>query len=367
MSSSPEEKDWTDRSAAVREGEELKLSALRQWLDEHMPGGCTENLELEQFKKGYSNLTYLLKAGDQAWVLRRPPFGSAVKSAHDMGREFRVLSALQPVYSRAPKPLLYCDDERVIGAPFYVMQKVEGVILRPRMPEAMHPAPQQMAAIADSLIHSLVELHEVDVEAAGLRDFGKAEGYVKRQVEGWMRRYEAAKTAELPDMDRAGRWLVAHMPSESGVSLIHNDFKYDNLVLDPRDWTRIIAVLDWEMATVGDPLMDLGTSLAYWVHPGDPPVMQQMALSPTVLPGNPSRAEVVQRYAQLSGRDPGNGLFYYVFGLYKIAVIVQQIFARYQRGLTRDERFASLGFVVQSCAASAAQALDKGRIDDLWA
>ncbi len=364
MSPSHPEPDFLDRAASVREGEELDQDRLRHWLSERMP--LEGEMELKQYPKGYSNLTYGLRLGDHEYILRRPPFGSKVATAHDMGREYRVLAALHPVYAKAPRPLLFCDDPEVIGAPFYLMERVEGVILRPRMPRAMHPSPETMAGIANALMDSLVELHAVDVAAAGLSDFGKPEGYVRRQVEGWIGRYEASKTDDVPAMERAARWLVGHMPGESGVSLIHNDFKYDNLVLDPDDWTRVRAVLDWEMATLGDPLMDLGTTLAYWVHPGDPPPMQQMALSPTVLPGNPSREELWNRYAERSGRHAGNGVFYYVYGLYKVAVIVQQIYARYKRGLTRDDRFANLNLVVQGCAASAALALDKGRMDRLW-
>jgi len=400
--------DFRDKAGAVRSGEELDVAALEAWMKTQpaFSGQLAEAvsgiglLEVQQFKKGYSNLTYLVRAklaadsaadlaadsaadaADDAavnaavdlaadarsreWVLRRPPFGSSVKTAHDMGREYRVLSALQAVYPKVPRVLAYCEDPGVLGAPFYVMEKVEGVILRPNMPEAMHPSPETMHNIAYALVDSLAELHAVDTRAAGLAEFGRPEGYVQRQVEGWIKRYQAAKTVDLPDMERAAQWLVANKPESSGVSLIHNDFKYDNLVLNPADWTDVVAVLDWEMATIGDPLMDVGTTLGYWVHPGDPAPMRMMALSPTVLPGNPSRAEVLDRYAAATGRNPGNGVFYYVYGLYKIAVIVQQIYARYQRGLTRDERFASLGFVVQSCAASAALAIDKGRIDQLW-
>ncbi len=366
MSANTGDLGWIDRAGMVREGEEFDLERLRIWLSRYLPGDFDEEIGVEQFPKGYSNLTYLLRSGNKSFVLRRPPFGSTVKTAHDMGREFRVLSALQPVYDKTPAPLAYCEDSDVIGAPFYIMEKVEGVILRPNMPKEMHPSPETMAGIARSLVDSLVELHAVDVQAAGLAQFGKAQGYVRRQVEGWIGRYQTAKTDEIPGMDKAAGWLAGHLPAESGASLIHNDFKYDNLVLDPTDWTNVRAVLDWEMATVGDPLMDLGTTLGYWVHPGDPLPMRQMALSPTVLPGNPSRQEIVEWYAMATGRNPGNGVFYYVYGLYKIAVIVQQIYARYQRGLTRDERFAMLGFVVQSCAASAALAIDKGRIDRLW-
>jgi aminoglycoside phosphotransferase (APT) family kinase protein len=299
-------------------------------------------------------------------VLRRPPFGANIKSAHDMAREYQILSRLYPVWDKVPRPVLYCDDEAVIGAPFYLMERVNGVILRPRMPEEMIPPPAIMAGIADGLIDTLVELHALDYRAAGLADFGRPEGYVERQIKGWTQRYHRAKTDEIPEMEQVAEWLNVHVPVESTASIIHNDYKYDNLVLDADDWTRVIAVLDWEMATLGDPLMDLGTSIAYWVDPGDPEVMQQLRLSPTNLPGNPSRAEVVERYAARSGRDVSNIVFYYTYGLFKVAVIVQQIYYRYRKGHTKDPRFANLNFAVQMCGTFAWQAVQKKRIDNLF-
>ena len=322
--------------------------------------------EIEQFPRGFSNLTYLLRSGSRELVLRRPPIGAAIKSAHDMGREHRILSRLGGVYDKAPTPLVFCDDPGVMGAPFYIMQRVEGVILRPRMPAAMHPPPDRMAAIAGSLIETLAELHAVDIEAAGLGELGRPEGYVRRQIDGWIGRYEKSRTDDIPEMTEVAGWLDAQEPAESGASLIHNDFKYDNLVLDPVDGTRVIAVLDWEMATVGDPLMDLGTTLGYWVDPEDPPELRQLALSPTLLPGNPTRAELVERYAAASGREVGDPVFYYVYGLFKIAVIVQQIYSRYRQGHTRDPRFARLIEGVRVCSRMALQAATLGRIDRLF-
>lgn len=357
--------NWTDQPSSIRRGEELDLESLGAYLSRHLPD-AEGDLIVEQFPRGYSNLTYLLRLGERQLVLRRPPFGAKIKTAHDMSREFRILSHLIRVYDKAPEALLYCGDETVIGAPFYVMERVEGVILRPKMPAEMHPDPATMAGIADGLVDTLVELHAVDYEAAGLADLGKPQGYVERQVHGWTQRYFNAKTDEVPDLEKTAAWLAAHLPPESGVALIHNDFKYDNLVLDPQDWTRVIAVLDWEMATIGDPLMDLGTSIGYWINPSDPEIMHQFQLSPTTLPGNPSRGEVVERYARLSGRDLGHVVFYYAFGLFKIAVIIQQIYYRYQKGHTQDARFATLHFGVQMCGTTAWQAIQKNRIDDLF-
>ena len=346
-----------DTATSVRQGEELSLERLEPFLKERL--GLTDKLEVLQFPSGFSNLTYLLSSGDKAFVLRRPPFGAAIKSAHDMGREFKVLSKLHPVYAKAPKPLLYSEDDRLIGAPFYLMERVEGVILRGRMPKEQHPNPALMQTIAHSLIDALVELHQIDVDEAGLGDLGKAEGYVERQITGWTKRYKAAQTDDIASIDRAALWLKETMPQASGGSLIHNDFKYDNVVLSEADQTTIIAVLDWEMCTIGDPLLDLGTSLGYWVEANDPPILQQLGLSPTALPGNPSRSDLVDRYEIKSGREVKDRVFYYVYGLFKVAVIVQQIYTRYQQGLTNDERFAGLIQAVKACGQMAESAIEK--------
>ena len=349
-----------DQPKAVRPGEALEPTRLEPYLREHL--NLTGELKVRQFPSGFSNLTYLLELGDTPLVLRRPPFGANIKSAHDMGREYRVLSHLHPVYDKAPKPLLYCEDASVIGAPFYVMERVEGVILRGTMPKENTPAPEVMRGVATALIDALAELHAVDLGAAGLRDFGRPEGYVARQIRGWTERYKAAQTDDVPTIDAAAGWLEQTMPPESGASLVHNDFKYDNVVLAPHDPTRITAVLDWEMATVGDPLMDVGTSLGYWTQADDPPAMRRLRLSPTALPGNPTRAEVLEQYERSSGRNVPNPVFYYVYGLFKIAVILQQIYARYKKGLTKDERFAGLIQAVRACGEMAERAVDRGSV-----
>lgn len=353
-----------DRAAPVRSGEEIDSARLSEYLGAHLD--LPRAIAIEQFPSGFSNLTYLLRCGEAEYVLRRPPFGSKVKTAHDMGREFRVLSALAPVYPKAPRPFLACDDPSVIGAPFYVMERVRGVILRPQMSAESAPPAAAMARAADALIDTLVELHAVDVSAVGLDGFGKPKGYIGRQVAGWSQRYSRAATDAVPAMERVAEWLAENQPSESKPALIHNDFKYDNLVLDPGDFGQVRAVLDWEMATVGDPLMDLGAALGYWVDSDDPPVLRQLRLSPTDLPGNPSRQAVAKAYAERSGRDLGDLVFYYAFGLFKIAVIAQQIYYRYVKGLTQDHRFAVLIEGVRACAESADRAIERGRIDRLY-
>lgn len=351
-----------DQPTGVRKGEEVDIAALEAYVRTHLAvaGGP---FVVEQFPSGFSNLTYLIRLGNRELVLRRPPFGADIKSAHDMGREFRVLSGLIKVYEKVPAPLLYCDDSSIIGAPFYVMERVKGVILRRQPPKGLSLTPDIMRGLSETFVDTFVALHQVDVAATGLADFGRPEGYIERQISGWRRRYKNAVTDDVPEMEQVGTWLDENMPGESGAALVHNDFKYDNLVLDPEDLTKIIAVLDWEMATVGDPLMDLGTTLAYWSEQGDPGEMTMFGL--THLAGNLNRQQVVERYAAKSGAEIRDPLFYYVYGLYKLAVIVQQIYARYKKGLTQDSRFAGLIHLVRACATMATRALDKNRIYEL--
>jgi len=351
-----------DQARGVRQGEELDTGKLEAYLTEHIPG-LAGSLVVEQFPRGYSNLTYLIRVGERELVLRRPPFGANIRSAHDMGREYRILSHLITAYPKVPRALVYCDDPSVLGAPFYAMERVTGVILRADPPAGMAIAPDEMRRISDAFVDNFAAIHAVDYRAVGLGDLGRPEGYVERQVTGWIGRYEKAKTDGIPALDRTARWLMERRPGESGAALIHNDYKYDNVALDPAGLSTIRAVLDWEMATVGDPLMDLGTTLGYWVQPDDAPALRAMRFGCTTLPGNPTRAELVERYARRSGRDVSDVVFYYVFGLYKIAVISQQIYARYVQGLTRDERFGRLIHAIRAIGDTAAAAIDKNRID----
>ena len=353
-----------DATRPPRSGEEIDAGPLRDWLAAHVPdlAGCDEPLVIEQFPGGHSNLTYLVRCGARELVLRRPPFGSKVKTAHDMGREHRILSRLWTVYPKAPRAFAACDDLSVIGAPFYVMERVRGVILRhQKLPPGMELPPETMRRLSEAAVDGLAELHAVDFAAAGRGDLGRPQGYVERQVNGWHERWRNSRTDDIPDVDRAFAWLTGHLPPESGVALIHNDYKYDNLVLAP-DLSRIVAVLDWEMTTVGDPLMDLGTSLGYWIDPNDDPGLRMLPAGPTTLPGNLTRAEVAERYAERSGRDLSRILFHYVYGLLKISVIAQQIYYRYQQGLTHDERFAGLIGAVRLFGRQAAGAIERGRI-----
>jgi aminoglycoside phosphotransferase (APT) family kinase protein len=341
----------------------LDLDALGAWLAAR---GLVGTLEVAQFPGGFSNLTYLVRVGDAEVVLRRPPPGASARGGHDMARECRLLERLAPVYPKAPRPIACCDDASVLGAPFYVMERVRGVVLRGAPPPEQSPPPDVVRTLSGRLVDDLAALHAIDAFAAGLADLGRPDGYVERQVRGWAERWARASTGDAPAMDRVAAWLDANRPTESGASIVHNDFKYDNVVLDPADLTRVVAVLDWEMATLGDPLMDLGTSLAYWIDPDDPPDLLGASLrNPTSLPGNLSRAEVVARYEASSGRPVERPEFHYAFGLFKVGVIAQQIYARYARGLATDARFAALADAVLGVSRLAERAIALRRVDRL--
>jgi aminoglycoside phosphotransferase (APT) family kinase protein len=286
--------------------------------------------------------------GAREMVLRRPPFGSKVKTAHDMGREFRVLSKLHDVYAPAPKVLLYCDDEFVLGAPFYLMEPIAGIIIRRGVPAGLDLSAPVARKLSESFIDNLALLHGLDYAAIGLSDLGKPQGYLERQVRGWIERYHGAKTHEFAGIKTIFAWLHERMPSTSEATLIHNDYKYDNVVLDARDLTKIVGVLDWEMCTIGDPLSDLGSALAYWIERGDPKDLEGIHWAPTNAPGTLTRAQLVERYAAKTGRDVSNISYYLAFAYFKIAVIVQQIYFRYQQGLTKDERFATMPTIVET-------------------
>jgi len=353
-----------DRPSAVRAGEEIDVARLESFLAEVVPG-LQGPLIVEQFPRGFSNLTYLVSGGGgPEMVLRRPPRGAAIKGAHDMVREHRILAALAPVYARAPRPIALCEDVSLLGAPFFVMERVRGIIPRGAAADAL--SEDERRAVSESLVDALAELHALDARSGPLAALGHAEGYVERQVKGWTARWQAARTSDLPDMERVAAWLDAHRPAAGTATLVHNDFKHDNVVLDPVRPGRIRAVLDWEMATVGDPLMDLGTSLAYWIEAADPPAWRATRfVEITSQPGSLSRAQVVERYARASGRDVSAVAFYYAFGLFKVAVIAQQIYARFRQGHTSDPRFARLDAAVAACAGTAVRAIERGRIDGL--
>jgi aminoglycoside phosphotransferase (APT) family kinase protein len=351
--------DVVDAARAVRAGEEVDAHALERFFAAHLPELAGQPIEVQQFPGGHSNLTYLLRVGDREVVMRRPPFGTKVKSAHDMGREHRILSALSKSYPLAPKPLAYCEDDSVLGAPFYVMERVRGVILRKNLPPELGFDAARLRTLNERVVDALADLHALDYRALGLSDLGKPEGYVQRQVEGWSKRYVGSQTDDVPVVEQVAKWLDTQRPADSGAALIHNDFKFDNMVLDSADPTRIVGILDWEMSTIGDPLMDLGTLLSYWVQADDDPMMQYFRSGPSDAPGALTRQEMVERYSARTGRQVDKPHFYYVFGLFKTAVVLQQIYYRYRQGLTKDERFSMFGAGVQALCEQAARAIER--------
>ncbi len=353
--------DWLDAPRPPREGETLDLTKLGPYLAEHLEE-VREPLVVEQFPSGFSNLTYLLRAGSTELVLRRPPFGNRVKTAHDMGREYRVLLGLSAVYPPAPKPYLYCEDVSVLGAPFYVMERCRGIVLRRELPSGMTLSPVLARLLCESFVDNLARLHTLDYESAGLAELGKPEGYVERQVRGWAKRYQKAQTDSWPELDQVAAWLHQEMSVETGAGVVHNDYKYDNLVLDPSNLTRILAVLDWEMCTLGDPLMDLGTTLAYWTQADDDPRWRAAGFGPTSLPGSFTRRQLAERYAERTGFDTSNLTFYFCYGLFKLAVVVQQIYYRYFKGHTKDPRFAELNQMVGILGHVAARAIERDEV-----
>ncbi len=350
----------------VLAGEELQEEKLKQYLfEQQLINSATSAINVRQFYNGYSNLTYLLKIEEKEYVLRRPPF-SAPKRGHDMGREFKVLHNLHGVFDKSPKVYVHCEDRDIIGAPFYIMEKVDGIILTAKEAGELNISPSEFITIADTWLDTFVELHQLDYEAASLGNLGKPQGYVERQVTNWGRQYLAAATEEVAAAHKVMAWMEEHQPKKYLYSLIHNDFKYDNVVFSDNRWTNVAAILDWEMCTLGDPLMDLGTSLGYWITSEDADFVKHGLPSPTMMPGNPSRTEIVHQYALKSGRNVDHLTFYFAYGLFKIAVIAQQIYYRFKHGHTSDKRFASLNKTAALCCETAWQAIQKNKIDHLY-
>ena len=335
----------TDRGGAVRAGEELDIAAVDAWL--RAQGVALEGTpQVTQFGGGASNWTYRLQYPNRDLILRRPPAGTKAKSAHDMGREYLVQSALKPHYPAVPEMVALCKDAAVIGSDFYVMDRIDGLIPRANLPRGVTLDAAQTRTLCTNVIDKLIELHRVDYRAAGLGSLGKGAGYSRRQVEGWSERYLKAKTWNVPSFKRVRDWLHANIPDDVATCVIHNDWRFDNVVLAPDDPTRVIGVLDWEMATLGDPLMDLGSALAYWVQADDGAFMRSTRRQPTHLPGMLTRREVVDYYLQRSGLATPNWKFYEVFGLFRLAAIIQQIYYRYHHGQTRNPAFKRFWLLV---------------------
>jgi aminoglycoside phosphotransferase (APT) family kinase protein len=330
----------TDQSTPIRAGEELDVGIIDAYLKAHIDGLSGTPI-MSQFPGGASNLTYLLQYPERELVLRRPPFGHKAKSAHDMGREYRILNQLNSGFPYCPKAYVHCTDESVIGSEFYVMQRVNGIILRADLPSELNFDAKQTRQLCESFIDKLVELHQVDYNACGLGDLGKPQGYVQRQISGWSDRYEKALTPDAPLWTEVKAWLNAKMPADHPrASIVHNDYRFDNVLLDPNNPQQIIGVLDWELTTLGDPLMDLGNSLAYWIEASDPAPVQLMRRQPSNAPGMLTRQEFADYYAERAGIKIDCIDFYYCYGLFRLAGIVQQIYYRFYHGQTQDKRFA---------------------------
>ncbi|MCQ4272806.1 phosphotransferase family protein [Pseudomonas kuykendallii] len=352
----------TDQSTGIRDGEELDAAAIDAYLKTQIPG-LDGTPRISQFPGGASNLTYLLEYPGQEFVLRRPPFGHKAKSAHDMGREFRILNLLRDDFPYCPKAYVHCVDESVIGAEFYVMERVKGIILRADLPAELNLDETRTRALCKSFIDKLVDLHNVDYQACGLGDLGKPEGYVQRQIGGWSDRYEKALTPDAPSWEPVKAWLKDKMPADHPKpGIVHNDYRFDNVILDPNDPMRIIGVLDWELTTIGDPLMDLGNTLAYWIEAGDPAPVQLMRRQPSNAPGMLTRQEFVDYYAERAGIDIPSFDFYYTYGLFRLAGIVQQIYYRFYHGQTQDKRFAQFVQMNKLLEHMSLQVIGKSRL-----
>lgn len=332
-----------DAAGKVRTGEEVDLARVSLYLRAaglHLEG----EPQLKQYPGGASNLTYLLSYGNRELILRRPPFGHIAKSAHDVVREARIMQMLKPVYPAVPTVNAICEDIDVIGAPFYVMERLVGVIPRQDLPPALGLDEASTRQLCLNVLDKLIDLHMLDARAAGLDTLGKGEGYVARQIEGWNKRFRAARTDDVSDFESVMQWLFDKQPrQEVAIRLIHNDFRFDNVVLDVKDPMKVIGVLDWEMATMGDPLMDLGSSLAYWVQADDDPFMLGSRRQPTNAPGMLTRREVIEYYGQRTGWSVANFDFYEVYGLFRLAGIIQQIYKRFKEGNARNPVFATFG------------------------
>ena len=349
-------------SIEIRAGEELDTATLDRYLRKRLAAQCSEfdptlPIKIEQFPGGHSNLTYLIRYGDQEFVLRRPPVGPVAPTAHDMPREYKLLSVINPQFPLAPRPVLLCEDVSILGVPFYLMERRHGFIVRFKVPDQIGENPGLRRRLSETIVDTLVALHAVDIQATGIVNIGKPEGFVTRQVHGWADRWQRSKTGELPSMDQVIQWLADRIPCDSGsATMVHNDFKLDNLMLADDEPSRVVAVLDWEMCTVGDPLVDVGLALTYWTMQGGSKGAANQNSSLRALtsgPGWMTREEIIERYETKTGRDLSRIAFYETFARFKVAVVIQQIYFRYVRGQTHDERFRNFDELVRALTAEA--------------
>jgi aminoglycoside phosphotransferase (APT) family kinase protein len=349
-------------SASVRAGEELDVGALDRYLQTELAiesSGFepTAAIDITQFPGGHSNLTYSIRYGDRELVLRRPPIGPVAPTAHDMPREYKLLSVINPHFPLAPKPLLLCEDTSIIGVPFYLMERRRGLIVRFKVPVEIGENLTLRRRLSESVIDTLAALHAVDIHSTGIVQIGKPVGFVTRQVHGWADRWQRSKTGELAEMDQVIAWLIDRIPVDKDVNatIVHNDFKLDNIMLDADDPSRVVAVLDWEMCTVGDPLVDVGLFLSYWTMKGASGEADRNGSLRAVTngPGWMTREEIIERYERQTGRDLTRIVFYETFARFKVAVVIQQIYFRYVQGQTRDERFRNFDRLVRELSREA--------------
>jgi len=329
---------FIDRPKAILSGEELPIDSINNWLGENIDG-LHGKPGVTQFSGGASNWTYCLTYPDRELILRRAPKGTKAKGAHNMAREFHLQAALKPVYNYVPNMLALCEDEQVLGADFCVMEKLTGRYSTKKPAKGLSTSAESNHALCTAMLDSLIELHNVDHVRAGLNTLAKGEGYIDRQISGWSDRFQRAKTWNVPSGQKVIRWLEDNKPKSETICITHNDFRFDNLVLNPNNLSNILGVLDWELATLGDPLMDLGNSLAYWVEQEDDFLAQSIRRQPTHLPGMFTRQEVINYYCEKRSVDIDDFRFYQIYGLFRLAGIVQQIYYRYYHKQTRNPAF----------------------------
>ncbi|KZS42990.1 aminoglycoside phosphotransferase [Aquimarina aggregata] len=341
-----------DLEKEQRSGEELDLQKLLPWIKKNIPT-INDQPTVTQFSGGASNWTYRLKFEQDDIILRRAPLGKKAAGAHDMPREFHLQKKLKPHYQYVPEMLAVCEDESVLGSTFYLMERLEGIILRKNLPKEVNWDEATVQKICYSFWDKMIELHQVDYKKEGLEGLGKGEGYIERQILGWNKRYANAKTWNVPSGKKVMKWLEENMPKEEKLCVIHNDFRLDNVVLDPSDPSNVLGVLDWELAAIGDPLMDLGNSLAYWIEDNDTSFAKSMRRQPSNIPGMLTREEIITYYCQKTGREVDDFRFYRVYGLFRLAGIVQQIYYRYSKGYTKNKAFKNFWiaswYLIKTC------------------
>ena len=351
-----------NKTIDVREGEGLDIDAVDRVLKDNVEG-LRGAPTVTQYPSGNSNLTYAIDYPERRLVLRRPPFGPLPKAGHNMFREYRIMRDLKPAFDQVPQTVFYTDDESVIGKEFYIMDRVEGPLIHKKIPTAWDWSEDDTAQLGENFIDTLAKLHSLDWRALGLEDFGRPEGYVERQIKGWNRRWDKAWTDGITRFEDVQAWLENEMPSDTGnTGVLHGDYRIDNAILNTDDPRQIAALLDWEICAIGDPLMDLGNTLSYWIEQSDPAPMHMMIRQPSAAPGMPSRREFADRYGDKTGTDVSDVHYYYVYGIWRLAVIIQQIHARYVRGQTQDERFATMNRSVEALGALARHKIDSGRL-----